>query len=589
MATRLIRLTLAMLASLWFAACGGGGGASAPPVDSKSPELVSMTPATGATGVPTDTRMVALYNEAITCSATTIQVGGVSADVSCSGKELTAKPKSELPSGKTISAVLPAPSDLAGNVGVAATFSFTTKAADTTPPKLVAVSIADGSTDVPVPLPTVVYTFDEVVACDKPALTLMSSGHSIAGTATCADQTLSFVPDASSAAFYSADYVLTLPVGAVSDTVGNALATAKVTRFTTTALGIGPRLYTANSNADSKSGNFYASAIDLANDYKVTPIEFEGAKPSYQSFVAVDSATGRVYSTGFQTARGIDVINIATGAWSSFELDPDPHVIEFFGAIALGPDGLYVPFANSSTFPDLANRVFRFDRLSNRRVAQSLPLVSNLNAFLTPTAVIVHPDAARKRVYVLSADAHAMWDTLDLSCETGWYYQPGSVGLVTELHSETLEPVRTFRVGSVPIAAVVDQVGNRLIVVNGGDQSFSVISLETGTVSDPIHPPGFTHCRQPQEGSLLLDAAGRLWVTNTFDGVHVFDQNLVETAFVATGERSVPRGIVAVGDRMFATLWRLDSAIVEITGTIVTRTIPVGFGPYAIGAYLPAP
>lgn len=596
MATRLIRLTLAMLASLWLAACGGGGGGGNPPsTDTEAPRFVSVTPANGATDVPTDTSIVALFSEAITCAATTIEVGGVPAEVSCSGKELTAQPKSKLPSGKTVATVLPAPSDLVGNVGATTALAFTTKlAADTLPPKLLSTSIADGATRVSVPLPAVTYTFDETIVCDKPALTLLSSGHSIAGTAVCTGTALVFTPDAASAAFYGADYALTLPAGVVADLAGNAFATARVIHFTTAKLALGPRLYTANSGANHDNGEEYVSRIDLV-DYTVTPIAFTGDNSdSYQSFVAVDAATGLVYSSGFQTTRGIDVIDMPTGARSNFELDPNPDTTESIRGLALGPAGVYVVYANSRFDSDktIRNRVLRFDRLNHREVMRSVPLADLLPdqpGAMTPTAIVVHPDAARKRLYVLSSDMNAM-NTIDMSCTAGWYYEPGTVGRVTELDAETLEIRRTFVVGSVPIAAVVDLAGDRLIVANAGDQSFSVIDLKAGTVADPVRPPSLTKCRQPQHGSLLLDRTGKLWVTNTFDGVHVFDRNLVETAFIATGEKSAPRGITTAGDRVYVTLWNLTtSGVAEIVGTTITRTISAPMYPYGIGAYTPAP
>jgi hypothetical protein len=87
---------------------------------------------------------------------------------------------------------------------------------------------------------------------------------------------------------------------------------------------------------------------------------------------------------------------------------------------------------------------------------------------------------------------------------------------------------------------------------------------------------------------MVVDADGQLWVSNADDGVHAFNAALVETAFVSTGSKSFPYGLAFLDGRLYTPLWGLDrNSVVEITGTSVTRTIPVGPNPVNITVFIP--
>lgn len=467
-------------------------------------------------------------------------------------------------------------------------------AGDTTPPQVASVSPTNGQPGVDPAIGQIVIDMSESVQCPGAAsnvVTLQGGGMQIAGTLTCGSgaesNRLSFGLG-SVRLLYGTSYTVTIG-GSIRDLAGNVMTTAYVSQFATRAQPVvaSTRIYTANSGATPTNGAQYVSAINPSGGYTVEHTTF--SRSSYQWTIAADSAAGKVYSAGISTSRGVDVIDVATGATTSISFDPDESVFEYIEALAVGSSGVYVAYSNRQGWPyqpTLRNRIFRIDRLTQAVVGRSVRLTADdsLENSMTPIALVVHPDPAVKRIYVLSA-AMSVRDIIDASCGT-YAYQPGTVGTVTELDAETLAVVRTFAVGSVPISGVIDRSTNRLIVGNAGDRTFSAVDLTTGVVTTSARLASFIGCRQPV--GMVLDASGRLLVSNAHDGVHVFDAALTETALVMTGSSSVPIGLAAATGKAYVALWGMGyNSVAEITGTSVTRTISVGLNPVGITAFTP--
>lgn len=456
---------------------------------------------------------------------------------------------------------------------------------DTTPPQVALVSPAADQLAVNPSVGQVIVEMSERVQCPTSspnAVTLTGGSMRVSGVLTCgvdAQSNTLFLGFGSARLLYGTVYTVTIT--GVQDLAGNVMAAAHTSQFTT---ALSParttRLYTANSGATATNGAEYVSSIDPSNGYAVGHVTF-GAT-AFQTLIAADGAAGKVYSAGVNTARGIDVIDVATGATTGISLDPDPTQFEHFGALAIGPTGLYAAYSMVSSQSTLRNRVFRFDRLNQVELARSGQLP---NDAMTPTALVVHPDPTAKRLYVFSGTMSAM-NVINAGCGGILDYRPGTVGTVTELHAETLATLRIFSVGSVPTSGVVDQSANRLIVGNAGDRTFSVIDLATGAVVTTARPASFTGCRQP--GGMTLDASGRLWVSNSQDGVHAFSATLTEIVLVPTGTLSLPYGLTSADGRLYAALDGFGyNSVAEITGTSLTRTIAVGLNPVAITAFVP--
>lgn len=148
----------ALAAALVLSACGGGGGGSAPPAnppagDTTPPQVASIIPAEGATGVALTAPVEATYNENLDCSGvigTVVKIAGVDAVVGCNGpaKKMSLSPQTELPADTVVAATIPAATDVAGNKGQPVTVNYrTAKKAVATVAKLYAglVPEVDGS------------------------------------------------------------------------------------------------------------------------------------------------------------------------------------------------------------------------------------------------------------------------------------------------------------------------------------------------------------------------------------------------------------------------------------------------------------
>lgn len=224
-----------------------------PQADVTPPTVVAFNPASGAVNVATNTAATVTFSEAMTAStinSTTITLMDGSAAVAASvaynaaTNIATITPSSALSNSKTYSLVVTGGAsgvkDLAGNALAAnATASFTTAAADVTPPTVTALSPTSGATNVATSVrPTV--TFGEAMTAstiNTTTITLMDGGVNVTASVAynAATNTATLTP--SSALSNSKTYSLVVRGGAsgVKDLAGNALAANVTVSFTTTA------------------------------------------------------------------------------------------------------------------------------------------------------------------------------------------------------------------------------------------------------------------------------------------------------------------------------------------------------------------
>ena len=159
--------------------------------DTTGPSLVSITPASGATGVPVDTTVVMTFDEVVDeLSAPPVNGGGVlvRGRYTVSGTTVTFTPDAPLQGGVRYGVSLSRTvSDAAGNSRYLGTYYFTTESlVDATAPTVVAVSPVDGAVGVS-PGTTVELTFSEPMASStvtRNTIALYANGSVILPTVT---------------------------------------------------------------------------------------------------------------------------------------------------------------------------------------------------------------------------------------------------------------------------------------------------------------------------------------------------------------------------------------------------------------------
>ncbi len=269
---------ITLLLAVFMAGCGGGnsysGGGPALPGDTTPPTVRSTNPGDTATGVGTNSKLVANFSEAVdpaTCTITTFTVTrgltSVLGTVSCAGKTATFVPSGALTGGVAHTATLTTGiKDLAGNALAAnATWNFTTGAtADATAPTVTSTDPADTGTSVPVSS-NITATFSEaidpatVTAASFTLIELQATGPGCAftppdpdpcpplppspplidGSVSSTGSVATFVPTITLKATTTSlttgiarHYQATVTTG-VKDLAGNALASDRVWSFTT--------------------------------------------------------------------------------------------------------------------------------------------------------------------------------------------------------------------------------------------------------------------------------------------------------------------------------------------------------------------
>ena len=204
-------------------------------VDTVAPDVLSTVPSADATGVGIATAVTATFDEDVTAvdlSGITIPgATGVSATLNEATDTLTiAHDAFDNLTSYTVTIPAGAIEDLAGNPNALYTWSFTTGAADVTPPTVLSTVPSADATDVAVAT-AVTATLSEDIQAGVNFGGIAISGAS--GVSASIDGvTLTIAHDAFA---YETCYTVTIPAGAVKDLAGLSLEEVKVWSFTTEA------------------------------------------------------------------------------------------------------------------------------------------------------------------------------------------------------------------------------------------------------------------------------------------------------------------------------------------------------------------
>lgn len=293
--------------------------------DTVAPQVASVSPANGATGVSMNTFVEATFNEGMQSPQAGDFVlegpgGAVAGSVSYDPTTWTMRftPDASLASNTTFTATLSTNiKDLAGNALAAAySWTFTTEYVDTTPPQVESVTPAPGA--VQVPLDTILTaTFSEpVTGVNESSFTLMGPSGPVAGTVTydAGTRTATFAPSAS----LELDGVYTATLStAIQDLAGNALAAPYTWSFATRtsitpigvarAAGVGwsgtlrgvvtvpPGVYRNNAFViqDATGGIYiYAGSTSLPAIALGDVVQITGTLKLYNGLLEIDPLTG---------------------------------------------------------------------------------------------------------------------------------------------------------------------------------------------------------------------------------------------------------------------------------------------------------
>ena len=244
--------------------------------DTTPPEVSSITPADGATGVAISTSMKVTFNEpmdgdTITASNITLSDSNsvnIAGTVTMNGDIATFNPTSDLAYTSTYTLnVTTNVKDVAGNnLGSAQSVSFTTvdepDNTDTTPPTVSSVSPNDSSTDVAKDT-SVSAEFSEAVDTDSlsSAFSLATQdGENVSASVSVDGTTATLTP--SSELLAGTTYIATISTDA-KDISGNALENAKTWSFTTIAEQNGGSASLADATLSASS--IYNMSYDVEN------------------------------------------------------------------------------------------------------------------------------------------------------------------------------------------------------------------------------------------------------------------------------------------------------------------------------------
>jgi len=199
--------------------------------DNTAPQMTSINPTNGSTGVALSTPIVITYNDSINpvsaLSALSVSTSGLNmpGTTSVNGGVVTFTPQSPYPQNALVSISLYGLTDLAGNFATQSSSSFRTIAAvDSTPPVVTSVTPADAAGGQS-PNITVVLTFSKALNPN----TITSSTFALLNGATRMNSSVSWSPDGRTVRIspYGLQGGLTLTVVAthdVTDLSGNHLA-----------------------------------------------------------------------------------------------------------------------------------------------------------------------------------------------------------------------------------------------------------------------------------------------------------------------------------------------------------------------------
>ena len=236
--------------------------------DTVAPSITGTTPTDGASDVALDTTVTATFDEPIVGSTVTVEVttpdgpvpGTTTYDAGTDTVEFIAD--DPLAASTVHTATISGAADAAGNVMEPVSVTFTTVAADVTPPAVTETTPADGASDVPVGR-TLSVTFDEPVAAASIAWSVSSPNGAVAGSTSydAATRTASFDPDDA----LDSETLYTVTVDGAQDAAGNGLSTVTWS-FTTRPADVTPPSVTATNPADGANDVPVSSAVSVTFD-----------------------------------------------------------------------------------------------------------------------------------------------------------------------------------------------------------------------------------------------------------------------------------------------------------------------------------
>ncbi len=308
--------------------------------DTTPPTVTATTPASGATGVSVTASVTASFSEAMdpaTIGTSTFELRNPAGSLvpaavtyNATSRVATLSPNSSLAAATTYTVTIkggatdPRVKDLAGNaLATARTWSFTTAAADTTPPTVTATSPASGATGVSV-TSAVTASFSE--AMDPATIVgsnfeLRTSGGALVPAAVSYNALTNVATLTPSAALAGlATYTATVTVG-VKDLAGNALATAKIWSFTTAAVDC-PCTIWPSSSVPAVASYTDTDAVNVGVKFKsdlngfITGIRFYKGAGNTGTHVGTlwTSGGAQLATAAFtgETASGWQQVNFAT-------------------------------------------------------------------------------------------------------------------------------------------------------------------------------------------------------------------------------------------------------------------------------------
>ena len=236
------------------------------------------------------------------------QVGAtVSYDVST--RIVTLDPTANLTAGTTYTATLSGAQDLSGNTMSPVSWSFTTAAANTTPPTVSAQSPASGAIGVVV-ASDVTATFSESVQAGTISFVLKNGGATVASTTSYDVASHIVTLDPSSNLALGTTYTVTL--SGAKDLWGNTMASTSWSFTTATADTTAPTVTTrtpAPGRHQCSTGQQRDRHVQRRRHCPAT-ISFVGVKPRPRRPVAVRRAT---YDVASRTVTLDPTANLATG------------------------------------------------------------------------------------------------------------------------------------------------------------------------------------------------------------------------------------------------------------------------------------
>ncbi|WP_061249507.1 Ig-like domain-containing protein [Leptospira alstonii] len=223
-------------------------------VDSTPPAVSFISPSIGEAAVGINAKITVAFNETVDCATLTTGAGGIGtftlvktgppptapipggSVINCTGTTAALSPSATLaPMANYTATIKAGVKDIAGNPTTTDyAWNFTTGAAiDATPPTISFRSPAIGAAGVGTNS-SVVVAFSETIDCSTITTGTFTLG-GITGTVSCTGSTATFTPTAPTATLApTTTYTATIS-GAVTDSVGNAIAAASSWTFTTGA------------------------------------------------------------------------------------------------------------------------------------------------------------------------------------------------------------------------------------------------------------------------------------------------------------------------------------------------------------------